>query len=72
MAANYDKLWKLLIDRHMTKTQMRLGVGLSTATLAKLNKGQPVRQSTIDRICEVLQCKPKDVVTNRKTRRATV
>mgnify|MGYP002870104740 CR=1 FL=1 len=62
MLVNYNKLWKMLIDRHMTKTQMRLSAGLSTVTLAKLNKGRKVRNSTIDRICEALQCKQKDIM----------
>ena len=40
----YNRLWKMLIDRHMTKTQMRLAVGLSTVTLARMNKGQKIRE----------------------------
>ena len=58
----YDKLWKMLIDRHMTKTQMRLAVGLSTVTLARMNKGQKIREETLNRICEFFQCKPRDIL----------
>ena len=58
----YNKLWKMLIDRHMTKTQMRLAVGLSTVTLARMNKGQKIREETINRICEFFQCKPRDIM----------
>ena len=58
----YNKLWKMLIDRHMTKTQMRLAVGLSTVTLARMNKGQKIREETLNRICEFFQCKPRDIM----------
>ena len=58
----YNRLWKMLIDRHMTKTQMRLAVGLSTVTLARMNKGQKIREETINRICEFFQCKPRDIL----------
>lgn len=62
MAISYDNLWKLLIDRHMTKPQMRLAVGLSTATLAKLSKRETVRTSIIDKICKTLNCWVRDVM----------
>jgi len=58
----YNRLWKMLIDRHMTKTQMRLAVGLSTVTLARMNKGQKIREETINRICEFFHCKPCDIM----------
>ena len=62
MEMNYNKLWKLLIDRHMTKTEMRLAVGLSTVTLARMNKGEEIRSGTLRRICEFFKCSPNDVV----------
>ena len=61
MEMNYNKLWKLLIDRQMTKTEMRLAVGLSTVTLARMNKGEEIRSGTLRRICEFLKCNPNDV-----------
>lgn len=42
MTVSYDKLWKLLIDKKMNKTQMRLATGISSSTLAKLSKEEPV------------------------------
>ena len=36
MAVSYNKLWKLLIDKEMSRTQMRLKAGISTKALAKL------------------------------------
>ena len=45
MSVTYNNLWKLLIDRGMNKTQMRLKAGISTATLAKMSRGEPVNLS---------------------------
>ena len=47
MALCYKRLWKLLIDPGMTRTQMRLAVGISTAILAKLFKGEDVNTSIL-------------------------
>ena len=71
MSVNYNKLWKLLIDRQMTKTQMRLAVGLSTVTLARMNKGGRVWDSTLDRICEVLKCSRTDIMEGTEDRPAS-
>lgn len=70
MEMNYNKLWKMLIDRHMTKTEMRLAVGLSTVTLARMNKGEKIRSGTLRRICEFLKCSPNDVVDVAKSRKS--
>ncbi|MBQ5530710.1 MAG: helix-turn-helix domain-containing protein [Kiritimatiellae bacterium] len=60
---SYNNLWKLLIDLRMTKTQMRLAAGISTVTLARMNKGFAIRESTVERICKALDCKPKDIMS---------
>lgn len=62
MAVSYNKLWKLLIDKKMTKTQLRLAADISTTTLAKLGKDEPVTMETMLRICSVLNCRFEDVV----------
>lgn len=62
MSVNYNKLWKLLIDRNMTKTQMRLAVGLSTVTHAGMNKGGKIWNSTVDRICKYIECSRTDIM----------
>lgn len=58
----YNRLWKLLIDRGMTRTQMRLAAGISSSTLAKLAKGEPVLTSVLVRICATLKCDLSDIV----------
>ena len=47
---NYNKLWKLLIDRKITKTEMRLQAGISTNMLAKMGKDEPVSMETLAKI----------------------
>ena len=62
MAANYNKLWKLLIDKGMTKTDLRMKTGMSTSTLAKMSKNENVSLDVILIICKVLECNIGDVV----------
>lgn len=46
----YKKLWKLLIDRQMTQTEMRKAAGISSSTLATMNKNQPVTTAVLEKI----------------------
>jgi len=62
MAVNYNKLWKLLIDNNMNKTDLRVKADIGTATLAKLGKNQPVSMDVILRICAVFSCNIADVM----------
>jgi DNA-binding Xre family transcriptional regulator len=62
MAISYNKLWKLLIDKKMTKTELRLAANISTTTLAKLGKDETVSMDVMLRICKVLNCGVEDVM----------
>lgn len=62
MSISYNKLWKLLIDKNMSKTDLRLKADIGTATLAKLGKNQTVSMDVLMRICEVLSCNISDIV----------
>jgi len=62
MGINYGPLWKLLIDRKMTKTELRLKVGFTTSALAKMNKNQPVSLGIIESICKTLSVPISEVV----------
>lgn len=62
MTLCYDNLWHLLIDRHMTKSELRRATGMSSGTFAKLSKGEPVTTSTLAKICDVLKCNIGDIV----------
>ena len=66
MAANYNKLWKLLIDKGMTKTDLRMKTGMSTSTLAKMSNNENVSMEVILRICEILECNVGDVMDATK------
>ena len=62
MTLSYNKLWKLLIDKGMTKTEMRLKADISTTTLAKLGKNETVSMEVLLRICKVLDCNVGDIM----------
>lgn len=62
MKYSYNKLWKMLIDRHMTKTQMRIEVGISTNILAKMGKDEPIAMDSLAKIAAALQCGLDDIV----------
>ena len=62
MAISYSKLWKLLIDKGMTKTEMRLKADISTTTLAKLGKNETVSMEVLLKICKVLACNVGDII----------
>ena len=66
MAISYNKLWKLLIDRQMTKTELREKADFSTVTLARMGKNQHVSTEILARICEVLNCEIDDIVEIRR------
>ena len=69
MTLSYNKLWKLLIDNGMTKTEMRLKADISTTTLAKLGKNETVSMEVLLKICKVLECNVGDImdVINEET-----
>lgn len=62
MNISYKKLWKLLIDRDMTKMDLREAIGVSTATLARMSKDESVSMDVLLRICKVLNCNIGDIV----------
>lgn len=62
MAMNYDKLWKLLIDKKMIKKDLREMAGLSTNVIAKMGKGGDVSTEVLCKICTVLNCRLEDIV----------
>ena len=61
MKISYKKLWMLLIEKDITKPQLRKGLNLATGTMSKLNKGEDVALSVLLRICEYLDCDIGDI-----------
>ena len=66
MKYSYNKLWKMLIDRHMTKTQMRIEAGISTNILAKMGKDEPIAMDSLAMITVALQCGLDDIIEIQK------
>ena len=62
MAVCYDRLWKLLIDKKMNRTDLKEASGISFNVLARLGKNEPVSFETIEKICFTLNCNIEDVV----------
>jgi DNA-binding Xre family transcriptional regulator len=62
MAVSYNKLWKLLIDKRMNKSDLREAVKTSPNTIAKLGKNEPVSLDILIRICKVLACDIGDIM----------
>ncbi len=62
MAVRYNKLWKLLIDRNMTKTQLIRAASISTNAMAKLGKNEDVRVEVLVKICRALECTIDDIM----------
>lgn len=62
MAVSYKKLWKLLIEKDMNKTELRLRAGISTVALAKLGKNENVNTEILAKICAALECDIADIM----------
>lgn len=59
---SYKKLWKLLIDRDMSKKDLINVAEISTASVAKLAKGQNIQTNVLCKICKALKCDFKDIM----------
>ena len=62
MGISYKKLWKLLIDKDMTKMDLRQATGVSTVTIARMSKDEPVSMEVLMKVCKVLGCNVGDIV----------
>ena len=62
MMLSYNKLWKLMIDKGINKTQLREMTGITTNILAKLGKNESVQVEILAKICNVLECDLNDIV----------
>ena len=62
MSVSYKKLWKRLIGVNMNKTELRLAIGASSATMAKLSKDEQVSLDVLLRICQELKCDIGDIM----------
>lgn len=65
MAFCYNKLWKLLIDKGMSKTDLRNMTGISQSTIAKMVNGENINTEVLERICHALNCDIEDIMEYR-------
>lgn len=66
MIIDYKPLWHLLLDRNMSKTELRLKADISTRQLAKLGKNEDVSTETLRKICAALSCELTDIISTSK------
>ena len=62
MKMSYNKLWKLLIDKQMKKSDLRKKAGISSSSLAMLTKDENVTTEVLAKICQELQCDVADIM----------
>ena len=62
MAWSYDRLWIMLIQRKMKRTQLKETAHISSVALAKMGKNQPITMESLGKICTALDCRIEDIV----------
>ena len=63
MKISYNRLWKLLIDKGMTRQDLREKTGISSASIAKMGKGENVSLDVLARICTYFNCDVGDLIS---------
>ncbi|MBD5482599.1 MAG: helix-turn-helix transcriptional regulator [Lachnospiraceae bacterium] len=66
MAVSYNGLWKILIDRNMYKKDLATELNISSATMAKMGKGESVSMDVLERICSYMNCDIGDIMSFEK------
>ena len=62
MRISYKRLWKLLIDRNMKKTDLKEQAQISSSSIAKLGRNENVNTDILVKICQALNCKLEDIM----------
>ena len=62
MSFSYKPLWKLLIDKDMSKKELMEATNISKSTMDKMGRSEIVSLEIIDRICNYLNCSFEDVI----------
>lgn len=66
MSVSYNGLWKILIDRNMYRKDLAKKLNISSATIAKMGKGESVSMDVLERICTYLDCNIGDIMSFEK------
>jgi putative transcriptional regulator len=59
---SYNKLWHLMLDKQMNKADLKRATGISTASIAKLSKGENITTDILVKICKALDCELNDIM----------
>lgn len=62
MRISYNKLWKMLIDKNMKKSDLKEKTGISSSSIAKLGKGENITTDVLLKICEAMDCHLDDIM----------
>ena len=62
MAVSYNRLWKLLVDRKMSKADLRKQAAIAPNTMTKLRRDEEVTLGVLGKICKTLDCQIHDIV----------
>lgn len=66
MTISYDRLWKLMIDKKINKTQLCEKAGITTNAMAKLGRNETVQVEVLAKICNLLKCNMDDILEIKK------
>ena len=72
MPFSYKPLWKLLIDKDMSKKELMKAANISKSTMDKMGRGETVSLDIIDRICDHFDCKIENVIEHSKQRKEEI
>ena len=61
LTISYNRLWKLLVDKRMSKADLRRAVEISPNTMTKLRRDEEVSMTVLKRICEYFECNLADI-----------
>lgn len=71
MSVSYKSLWKLLIDRDMTKGKLSSEAGIATSTISRMSRNEYVSLEVLEKICIALDCELADIIEINKTTSAS-
>ncbi|MGN0132163.1 MAG: helix-turn-helix domain-containing protein [Lachnospiraceae bacterium] len=63
MVVSYIGLWKILLEKGLQKQDLVEHAGLSSATVAKMGKGEPVSNKVLEKVCTYLECSVNDIIS---------
>ena len=62
MTISYNRLWKLMVDKKINKTQLCEKAGITTNAMAKLGRNETVQVEILAKICKALECNVEDIM----------